>query len=184
MGEPDAIAKYRVRYLGGLPDYPTHRGTAIDLLVRSDRFSLLWPDGGLPYSIPYGYVVSVELEAKQLGAARAVVGGLNSRQLNQFNNIHITYISQGRELILRLEMWTAGITTISATASKARRFMDLIRTEGILEKFRGNGAAVQVTQAPAISGADEIRKLAELRDAGILTEAEFQAKKTELLARM
>jgi hypothetical protein len=30
----------------------------------------------------------------------------------------------------------------------------------------------------------EIRKLAKLRDSGILTEAEFQAKKTELLARM
>ena len=31
---------------------------------------------------------------------------------------------------------------------------------------------------------EEIRKLAELRDSGILTEAEFQAKKAELLSRM
>jgi hypothetical protein len=62
--------------------------------------------------------------------------------------------------------------------------MDLLRTERILEKFKGDGAAVQATQAPAVSGADEIRNLAELRDSGILTEAEFQAKKTELLARM
>jgi hypothetical protein len=32
--------------------------------------------------------------------------------------------------------------------------------------------------------ADQIRKLAELRDAGIVSEAEFQAKKAELLQRM
>jgi len=31
---------------------------------------------------------------------------------------------------------------------------------------------------------DQIKKLAELRDAGIITEDEFQSKKTELLARM
>jgi hypothetical protein len=31
---------------------------------------------------------------------------------------------------------------------------------------------------------EQIKKLAELRDAGILTDAEFQNKKTELLARM
>lgn len=31
---------------------------------------------------------------------------------------------------------------------------------------------------------DQIRKLAELRDGGILTEEEFAAKKSELLARL
>lgn len=31
---------------------------------------------------------------------------------------------------------------------------------------------------------DQIRKLAELRESGILTEEEFTAKKTELLARL
>ncbi len=31
---------------------------------------------------------------------------------------------------------------------------------------------------------DQLRKLAELRDAGILTNEEFEAKKAELLARM
>jgi len=39
-------------------------------------------------------------------------------------------------------------------------------------------------QGEQFHGADEIRKLRELRDSGILTEAEFQQKKTELLARM
>lgn len=35
-----------------------------------------------------------------------------------------------------------------------------------------------------VSVVDQIRQLAELRDAGILTEAEFEVKKTELLSRL
>jgi hypothetical protein len=31
---------------------------------------------------------------------------------------------------------------------------------------------------------DQLKKLAELRDAGIVSEEEFEAKKTELLGRM
>ena len=46
------------------------------------------------------------------------------------------------------------------------------------------------TPAPSVAPpaepdmADQIKKLAELRDAGILTPEEFDAKKGELLARM
>ena len=44
---------------------------------------------------------------------------------------------------------------------------------------------VVVQGQPVIEGIpDQIRKLAGLRDAGILTDEEFQAKKTELLAKM
>jgi hypothetical protein len=51
-------------------------------------------------------------------------------------------------------------------------------------------AAAQATegpiprQDPRTSITDELRKLAELRDAGVVTEAEFTAKKAELLARL
>lgn len=39
-------------------------------------------------------------------------------------------------------------------------------------------------QDPRTSITDELRKLADLRDAGVVTEAEFSAKKAELLARL
>ena len=42
----------------------------------------------------------------------------------------------------------------------------------------------QAAPAPAPSISDQIQQLAQLRDAGHLTEAEFQAKKAELLSRM
>jgi hypothetical protein len=40
------------------------------------------------------------------------------------------------------------------------------------------------SSAAAPDVAEQIRKLAELRDQGLLTDSEFQAKKTELLSRM
>jgi hypothetical protein len=44
---------------------------------------------------------------------------------------------------------------------------------------------VHVVDEPAKPDvADQIRKLAELRDAGVLTTAEFDAKKADLLARV
>lgn len=45
-----------------------------------------------------------------------------------------------------------------------------------------HSAAAAPAAAPDI--ADQLRKLGELRDAGILTPAEFDAKKADLLARM
>jgi Short C-terminal domain len=43
----------------------------------------------------------------------------------------------------------------------------------------GNGAAAPATSEP--DAADQIRRLAQLRDKGLLTEEEFQAKKAQLL---
>lgn len=53
-----------------------------------------------------------------------------------------------------------------------------------LPKLQLNSNQAVASNNATTSVADEIRKLAELRDEGILTDAEFQAKKTELLARM
>jgi hypothetical protein len=42
-------------------------------------------------------------------------------------------------------------------------------------------AGPAVAHAPTIDPMDQLRKLAELRDSGVVTEAEFQAKKRQLL---
>lgn len=65
------------------------------------------------------------------------------------------------------------------------------RAETLIAAFRSvrssaAGATAPTPQplVPAPDLADQIRKLSELRDAGILTEQEFNAKKADLLARM
>jgi len=52
-----------------------------------------------------------------------------------------------------------------------------------LERLRNEDYSVAST-APAESITDQIKKLGELRDGGLLTEDEFNAKKAELLARL
>lgn len=47
-------------------------------------------------------------------------------------------------------------------------------------RYSGSPQSVQPEQAMSVS--DELRKLAKLRDDGILSEAEFQAQKSKLLA--
>jgi hypothetical protein len=55
--------------------------------------------------------------------------------------------------------------------------------QGELEQLR-NEERSPVKPEARESAADKIRSLSELRDQGILTDEEFQAKKTELLAKM
>ena len=46
------------------------------------------------------------------------------------------------------------------------------------------GTAAPATAAPTASLADQLQQLADLRDRGVLTTAEFEAKKAQLLERM
>ena len=51
-------------------------------------------------------------------------------------------------------------------------------------EFGKEAAAKRMAEMMTEMTFDQIRKLAELHDAGILTDEEFTTKKTELLARL
>ena len=59
-----------------------------------------------------------------------------------------------------------------------RRYQDEVRN---WQERRASRAATADTPAPPASLADELAKLAKLRDDGILSEAEFEAQKKRLL---
>lgn len=179
MSKPE---QYKVIYRGGLADLPKAKVAAIELELTDDAF-VLTPTSAAkkfwqPLTIPYANVADVTIVGRQVSTFEGLVGGLNSRQLNQDNNIHVDYTDEaGTQTLLRLEMLTG--VTVMGQAKKATEFADRLRTLGIRDKFQG--------AAPAAGGtdvADQLRKLGELRDAGVLTAEEFDAKKTELLARM
>jgi hypothetical protein len=65
---------------------------------------------------------------------------------------------------------------------EAKELFDAVHDR--LEELRYIPPSSSVSGEPSASLTDQIRKLGELRDAGILTEDEFTAKKTELLARL
>ncbi|MBO5248028.1 MAG: SHOCT domain-containing protein [Clostridia bacterium] len=95
------------------------------------------------------------------------------------NNIEITYVNEGGDdFTLRVEMLT-GIT-VYGQAEKCRELVDLLKEKQILKKLN---KADQKDAAPAGQPdvLDQIEKLAKLKEAGILSEEEFAAKKAKLL---
>jgi len=93
--------------------------------------------------------------------------------------------------------WSSGLTlgtiTIFASGNKAE-IKNVNKDDGkaVTDHVRQRLAAPQPTEATSVEqGAalqmdipDQIRKLGELRDSGVVTPEEFEAKKAELLARM
>ena len=110
-----------------------------------------------------------------------LLGGGNDPNQQQENNICITFtVADGTELMLRVEMLTG--TTIYAQAGKCREFMDVLRQNGILKRFQN-----KANEQKSDSGNDplkQIEKLASMRDAGILTNEEFEQKKAILLEKL
>lgn len=85
-------------------------------------------------------------------------------------------------------IYASGNTIVlSVDAADAERLRGLIMDQVL----RGSSHAPAATAAPAApvqpagdAVIEQIRKLGELRDAGILTQEEFEAKKSELLGRL
>ena len=135
------------------------------------------------FDIPYSDIKEINIENRNISTAEFLLGAGNDPNQQQENNICITFDREDVELILRVEMLT-GIT-IYNQAAKCKEFMDVLRQNKILGKFKKAENVAEAAPAKAEPDAmEQLKKLAELKDAGILTEEEFNAKKAELLARI
>ncbi|HET7356630.1 MAG TPA: DUF2510 domain-containing protein [Nocardioidaceae bacterium] len=76
---------------------------------------------------------------------------------------------------------------INAAAHSARSL--ILRNQNTM-RYEGQPPSVLTSQAPATEAArehnplEQLKELAKLRDAGVLTDEEFQSKKAEILARI
>ena len=180
-----AIIRYEVIYLGGLPEYPQAKhGSAVGLNIMPDQFVFTKTgtskDWFTEYRIPYDKISGITIEKRTISNAEMFLGGGNDPNQQQENNICITFDTEdGTELMLRVEMLTG--FSIYGQATKCREFMDVLRQNGILKMFKQSSAAAAPVQ-PDILG--QIEKLAGLKAAGILSEEEFNQKKTELLTKL
>ena len=176
------IECYAVNYRGGHPAYPKAKVGKIEFSVFRDRFELRPTLGSKWFTgltIPYSAVLDLEIVQRQVGTAEGILGGLNSRQLNQANNIHIRYVSPDGTVLLRLEMLTG--VTVMGQAKKCRQFEDRLRVHKIREKFRQTESVASGKSLPADDIPTQIAKLAELHAAGSLTDEEFAAFKAKLM---
>lgn len=178
-----AIKRYAVTYDGGLQQYPKHKSGEIGLNIMEDCFymraSYTSSDWFEDMAIPYKKIKKLEIIKRKISNAEAFlgVGSGDMQSLEQKNVIEITYLDENDCLqIVRFEMLT-GIT-VYAQAGKCVEFMDILRQNNILEKFKKSNKKEREEENSVL---EKIQKLALLKDSGAITEEEFNEKKATLL---
>lgn len=78
----------------------------------------------------------------------------------------------------RVEMLTG--VTVYGQAEKCRELLDLLREKKILGKLNKDAQKT----APADDPLEQLKKLNALKDAGVISEEEFNEKKAALLAKI
>ena len=180
-----AYIRYEVTYISGVDSIPKAKAGAIGLNVMPDRFSFRVTFGTKDWftdmDIPYDSITDIRIEKRTISTAEVFLGGGNDANQEQENNIVIEYTDEdNKKRTLRTEMLTG--VTIFNQAAKCREFMDLLRQKDILElieskKNTGNNAG-------GVDVVAQIEKLAKLKDAGVITEEEFNSKKALLLEKL
>ena len=200
--DSDTLETYTVAYRSGLAGLPHHKSASITLNLTTQALVLEPTMAARKFwsrlSIPYQNIVAITLAPHEASLAEGILGGIggnNSSQLSTDNNIDIRYVDDsGAAQSLRVEMVTGlSVTGQAAIAHQLQARLDL---HGLRARF--GGAEASAMGQPMASGngivasdtlaAGEIvtliGQLAQLNTAGALTDAEFAAKKAELLARL
>jgi hypothetical protein len=160
-------------YQGGIAGYPNSASLYGMAVVLNKSFAFY--DKQMTVKILYVNVLEVKLENFQVGAIRgALAAGAVALQLQQTQNIlSIRYRDEkGVERDARFQI--NGSVTIPGEAERAREFLNY------LLEFKGDFSANSPTSDPMA----RLEKLKALKDRGVISDAEFQAKKTKLLEQM
>lgn len=185
-----AIERYQVIYLGGFPNKPKKKSNSLALgfNIMEDCF-IFKPEylaktewfGEENFVIPYEKVVKFEVVKRQVSTTEHMLSNGDTKSLEQLNNIEISYIDDnGSEQMTRVEMLTG--FTIYKQAEKCRELLDLLREHNILSKLNKQKSEVSKSRGEDIL--QQIEKLSELKEKGILSEEEFNSKKVSLLEKM
>lgn len=182
-----AYERYEVTYVSGLPEVPKKKSGAIGLNIMPDMFAfrptITTKEWFPEYDIPYSKISELRIEKRTISTTEVLLGAGDSANQEQENVICILYTSaDGKKLTLRVEMLTG--TTIFNQAAKCREFMDLLRQHEITDKFESEKKQDSAASSGGNDVLAQLEKLNQLKQAGILTEDEFNAKKADLLAKL
>lgn len=180
-----AIIRYEVTYIGGVDSIAKAKAGAIGLNVMPDMFSFRYTYGTKDWfpnmDIPYDSITDIRIEKRTISTAEVFLGGGNDANQEQENNIVIEYTDiNNKKRTLRTEMLTG--VTIFNQAAKCREFMDLLRTNDILEIIESKKNNGKSAGGPDVL--EQLEKLSKLKDSGIISEEEFNQKKAVLLEKL
>ena len=178
-----AIIRYAVSYIGGLSNLPKQRTGEIGFNIMPESFYLKPTKTSEEFFddmvIPYDSIQKFEITKRTVSMAEGFMSN-NSQNLATDNNIEITYINNdNEEVTLRLEMLTG--FSVDGQAVKCKEMLDILRQNKILKRIQKEQNAQNVQNDDVVM---KIKKLNELKEMGILSEEEFQNKKSELLANL
>ncbi|MDD1415158.1 SHOCT domain-containing protein [Dolichospermum sp. ST_con] len=160
-------------YQGGVAGHPK-ASTSYGMSVVLDK-AFTFYDQQITIKIPYENIVEAKLENFQVGSIRGILGsGAVAVQLQLTQNIlSIRYMdTKGVERNAKFQV--NGSRTIPGEGERAREFLNY------LLEFKGDFVSTSVAPDPGT----QLEKLKALKDKGIISEAEFQAKKDKLLEQM
>lgn len=178
-----SYARYAVVYISGIEELPKSKVGEIGFNVMPDRFSFRRTAGSKDWftdmDILYDQIEDFYIDKRTITTAEMLLGGGDSVNQEQENNIVIEYSDDaGVKQTLRVEMLTG--VTIFNQAAKCRELLALLRKCDILDKLKKNNQ----TAVPQVDVVEQLDKLAKLKDMGVISEEEFNEKKTVLLAKI
>jgi hypothetical protein len=179
LGFVEKFSATETNYLGGWSGHSkTYTGKLTKILIVDKRGVSL---DGLKniFTIPWDQIVDIEIEgpetaSKRVTAGRALALGVFSlaAKKTQKSAVLFARLRSGEEAIFQTEKFTAPELRgkLAPVVSQLRKANAVSSPE-----------APSTPPAPAASVADELKKLGDLKDAGLLTDEEFAGQKAKLL---
>lgn len=179
LGMLKAVILRGTSYLGGWPAYPKPvRSTSNNLSFRAD--GIVYNGFRELIKIPWAEVTSLEIEGPDSPSSRVTV-----TRLVTLGVFALAAKKNTSSVAVVVRTKDAGEVIFSSQKSSAGQLRGrLLPLTSRLNRVNGSepDQIPAVAPAAALSVADELRKLAELRDSGILSDDEFAAQKAKLLA--
>jgi hypothetical protein len=165
-------------YRGGISGFPTSADKPGKAYVFNDV--IVFHDNNIGWITPYNRVIKVELDFFQLRGSRAFLASPNlGRMLQEVKNtIAVTYLDdEDIEQVIKFQIH--GAATIPGEGVKAQEFLNY------LLQFKKSFLKEEVISSANLDDPlTVLKKLKELKDQGIISDSEFEAKKQSILKRL
>ena len=176
------FARYQVNYISSSPALTMP--IVLQMCVSKDAFFfydaehlenlvLYIPHDKIRY---FGFVSGTGLKMARKGLFKNFNNGLINNVYK--NEMLVDYIDQSNQNA-QVQIGMASSILVAHRANDCQQLEQLLRTHGVYSKF--------ITTRQSLLSSNimsQIQKLAELHKAGVLTDAEFETKKSELLKRI
>lgn len=182
FGHNGSFFANETHYLGGWPEHAkTYTGKLTKILVI-DRNGVALRGFSVIFTIPWNQITDLDVDgaenaSKRLTASRALLLGplaLVAKKKTK-NSMLIVTTTSGHQALFHSEQYTA-----SEMRMKLLPIITQIRL-AVVDQQPAGPPGMATAPSRAVSVADELTKLMQLRTSGVLTEQEFAAQKAKLL---